>query len=120
MTEMYRQGDVLLVKTDRRPTKRFRRQRRDAERRIVLAEGELTGHAHAIADLGAALWEQRAARGERRHDGHEFERLLRVTRPVTLRHEEHDPVPLAPGTYRVLGQREYEPDSEDALVRVRD
>ena len=50
---MYRQGDVLIV-----PIKAFRRNwpvGREAGR-VVLAHGEVTGHAHAIKDQNAALF----------------------------------------------------------------
>ena len=37
------------------------------------------------------------------------ERYLRVGGPVTLDHEEHAPITVVPGTYRVVIQREYVP-----------
>ena len=55
----YRQGDVLLIPTDAIPEK-AKRVTRDAGR-IVLAYGEVTGHAHAIASRGV-VWPPRAAR----------------------------------------------------------
>lgn len=90
-----RQGDVLLVPVDEIPS-----QARPVARmggRAVLAEGEATGHAHAIRSPGASLLE----------DGEE--RYLHVRGPVTLGHEEHAPIVVVPGTYRVVIQREYVP-----------
>jgi hypothetical protein len=30
--------------------------------------------------------------------------------PVTLEHQEHDPIVIPPGAYRVIRQREYAPE----------
>ncbi len=105
MQPHYRQGDVLLVAVpaipdDARPLPRD-------HGRIVLAFGEATGHAHAIADPQAALL------------GTEFEeRFLNVLREggVLLRHEEHDPVLLPQGVYQVRRQREYTPGALPRMV----
>jgi hypothetical protein len=81
-----------------------------SERGVILAEGEVTGHAHRIPSRSAKLYrtEQDA-------------RFLRVMGPapvaagkrpvggVTLEHEEHDPVTLPPGNYRVSIHAEYQP-----------
>jgi hypothetical protein len=37
------------------------------------------------------------------------ERFLRVRTSTALLHEEHDPIPVPPGTYRIVQQREYHP-----------
>lgn len=95
---IYRQGDVLIERVA---------NRRDVgdivareQGRIVLAHGEATGHAHAIDDVDATLYE--APTTKARH--------LRVVRPTALLHEEHSPIELPPGLYRVRRQREYHPD----------
>jgi len=98
---MYRQGDVLLVKVASAP--RLPVAARDLAGRIVLAEGEATGHAHAIVDEGAVL---RGADLDRR-----FLEVLKAG-GVDLVHEEHGVVRVPPGAYRVVRQREYSyPDS---------
>jgi hypothetical protein len=66
--------------------------------RVVLAHGEATGHAHAIEAVRASLWEARNG-----------SRFLRVDRTCKLLHEEHDPIQLPPGAYRVIRQVEYVP-----------
>ena len=79
--------------------------------RLVLAEGEATGHAHAIAE--------RDAREFRVGD----ERFVLVRSAAQLIHEEHATIDLPPGAYRVVIQREYEPapiPSADAWRRVVD
>lgn len=100
-----RQGDVLLVPVDPEAAGSARPLPRTGGR-VVLAEGEATGHAHAIRGAGATLLAD------------DEQRFLRVTAPVTLDHEEHAPVPVGPGTYRVVIQREYvPPEIEPAAFR---
>lgn len=97
----YRQGDVLLIRVEGEvKTLPHRSVARD-EGRIVLAYGEATGHAHAIADADAELFELETG-----------ERFLVTSRGVSLRHEEHDTVELPAGAYRVVRQREYVPASD--------
>lgn len=90
-----RQGDVFIVAVEAVP--KAKRVKRDAGR-IVLAYGEVTGHAHAIADIGAVLF-----------DAGDAGRYLRVSKRVVLRHEEHAKIDLPRGNYRVVIQREYAP-----------
>ena len=94
MSEMYRQGDILLIRLsdeDRVDGEPLEKE----EGRVILAHGEATGHAHAISDPGAFLF----AIGDQRH--------LVLENPATLAHEEHAPITLPAGQYRVLRQREY-------------
>lgn len=101
-----RQGDVLIIRDD--SVKPGAPIARDAGR-VVLAYGEVTGHAHAIHDEGACLF----ALAE---DAEEIERIvdrvLQVTgdRVVSLRHEEHSTIELPPGKYRVRIQSDYRPE----------
>lgn len=88
-----RQGDVLLLPIDCIPAG-VKPVQRDGGR-VVLAYGEVTGHAHAVRSSAATLLEDGA------------ERFLRVTAPVVLHHEEHAAIDVHPGTYRVVIQREY-------------
>lgn len=97
--QMVRQGDVLLLPVRHRITEAAKPVPRDAGR-IVLAYGEVTGHAHAIDDALAELFEEK--------DGRLF---LRADAVVALRHEEHGAIDIAPGTYRVVRQREYHPEA---------
>ena len=90
----FRQGDVLLLAVQGLP------DGADPERRsgrIVLAEGEATGHAHAIAEPDARAFT------------HEGQRYLLTKSIAQLVHEEHAPIEVPPGTWRVVIQREYEP-----------
>ena len=94
---MFRQGDVLLIPVAAIPP---RAKAVEAEGgRIVLAYGEATGHAHAIAAPGARLFSEGT------------NRFLEVSAGgATLAHEEHAAIPLPAGAYRVILQREYSPE----------
>lgn len=95
---MIRQGDVALVAIDEIPAEAVELPR-DAGDRVVLAYGEVTGHAHALHEPGVTML--RAANADV---------FLRVIEPSNLVHEEHAKIPVPPGTYRVVRQREYHPD----------
>lgn len=113
--KMYRQGDVLLVEVRSIPDAKDITPRD----RIVLAYGEVTGHAHAIypevAELSvidklkgvkpetkikAKLWDSGA------------ERFLQVMEKTALKHEEHASIELPVGNYQVIRQREYDPERD--------
>src|SRR5262245_39642851 len=55
-----RQGDVLLVPVDKLP-EGFANVARDQYDRIVLAEGEAHGHAHAFRDKGVTAFRAETA-----------------------------------------------------------
>jgi hypothetical protein len=99
----YRQGDVLLVKVDMDAVPKGAVQQ-DADGRIVLAYGEVTGHAHAIDANFAALYQWKS------------DRILEAKPGARLVHEEHNAIDLAPGYYKVIQQREYEPGSYRTVV----
>lgn len=95
MTVQYRQGDVLIVAVE--GVCRGTVVPRDDRGRIVLAEGEATGHAHAVLDERAELFRLG------------LDRFLTVSAPegVDLTHEQHAPIRLPEGTYRVVRQGEF-------------
>jgi hypothetical protein len=74
-----------------------RKEKREGGR-IVLAHGEATGHAHAIRSRYATPF---SAPDKRRF-------VLIQGGAATVEHDEHDAVVLPPGTYRVVGQREWQ------------
>lgn len=105
--KLFRQGDVLIIRDD--AAKAGAPIARDAGR-VVLAYGEVTGHAHAIHDQGAELFAMAAGSEEIERI---VDRVLQVTgeRVVSLRHEEHSTIELPPGVYRVRIQSEYAPEA---------
>lgn len=96
----YRQGDVLIERISSLPKNRKPVAREHGK--VILAHGEVTGHAHAIADNHVA---QTASAD---HPGVTF---LEVSEAMAaLKHEEHATIELPPGEYRVTRQREYSPE----------
>jgi hypothetical protein len=93
----FRQGDVFLRRVDSLP-EGLEVVPRDRGR-VVLAYGEVTGHAHAITDADATLYVDEAT----------GQRYLLAKEGVDLVHEEHSTIAVDRGVYEVVGQREYAP-----------
>ena len=92
--EAYRQGDVSIMAVNRIP-----KQARKVKGDLVLARGEVTGHAHKIVEGQAFLY--RVATGLL---------YLRVLSEVAkLYHEEHEDIILPKGDYEIRRQREFDP-----------
>jgi len=97
MNDPLRQGDILLVPVKKLPKGLVEVPREHG--RIVLAEGETTGHLHAIESPEAVF---------KATDLEDIEgRFLKVQAEVALTHPEHDTIKVAPGNYEVRRQREY-------------
>lgn len=96
--KMFRQGDVLIVAVVSIPSNVIAVKR--SKRGVVLAEGEVTGHAHRIPSRSASLYRSESDA-----------RFLRVMgpAPVALNHEEHKTVSIPPGRYKVVIHAEYVP-----------
>jgi hypothetical protein len=95
-TKPVRQGDILFVPTEDtiNPVKKLE----DG----VIAEGEATGHRHRIfeADLPFCELVEVDYRGSK---------MLKVTdHGISIVHDEHKPVTLEPGTYRIHQAREHD------------
>ena len=97
----YRQGDVLLVPCDRIPAGAHEEVSENGS--VVLARGERTGHVHTMTAERVSYFRED---GSGSRGG-----FIRVTGPgpVALTHEEHAPLSIAPGDYRIIQQREYQP-----------
>lgn len=99
----FRQGDVMVRSVASIP-KGVQIVKPDGNR-VVLAYGEVTGHAHAIDVAEAQEFTFAEAGGIVR-------RFLKVfERGAKLRHEEHATIPMPPGIYEITVQRDYAPDS---------
>ena len=95
--------------------------------RIVLAHGEVTGHAHAVYDhitltpaAADEIAENAIARAQSKAKlwlAPNGDRFLQVSETVTLKHEEHTAHTLPPGVYKLPVQVEYAPSE---LQRVAD
>ena len=96
---LYRQGDVLIQDVSDIPF--------DAAKlpHVTLAHGEITGHSHRVAEPERVeLFEENGTM------------FLRVIQEATVIHQEHGPLKLNPGTYKVWLQREYTPQ-EIRIIR---
>ena len=95
----YRQGDILLLRCASIPA--GARPEAPEDGCVVLARGETTGHAHVMAaDRVCHFRDDGTGGGFVRVEG---------KAAVALTHEEHAPLMVPPGSYRVLRQREYQP-----------
>lgn len=110
-----RQGDTLLRKISDVPAA-AQEMKRDTHGRIVLAEGERTGHAHTFRDKGVCSFTTM--------DNTDVEFLLVGGSGATLNHElvsgkkaEHNPVTIPEGAYEAAQQVEHSPAE---IVRVAD
>ena len=98
----YRQGDVFIERVKSIPN--------DAKAvapisgRIVLAEGEATGHAHTVEQDYGTLHEVGGVL------------YLKIAAPAPLEHQEHATVTLPRGVYRVTRQREWSDEQEPRVV----
>ena len=91
-SKLFRHGDVLLQAAPSLPE--------DAQGvpGHVLVRGELSGHAHRLENPAAgALYRTK------------LNLWLEVHIATRIVHEEHAPIPLSPGIYKVWQQREYSP-----------
>jgi hypothetical protein len=100
MSKLYRHGDVMIEECTEIP--------KDAKKikGNILVRGEVTGHAHRLDTPGS------------------FQLLetpnfiyIDVTKETNIVHEEHAPITLQTGKYKVWVQREYTPE---AIRRVID
>jgi hypothetical protein len=121
MHTLFRQGDVLIEKIDALPPG-LKEAPRDKHGHIVLALGEHSGHRHAIRDREVTSFLMESA--ERDALSADVDYILVGGSGATLNHEyvsgvkaDHEPIPLAPGAYRIAAQRQYSPQ---AIIRAAD
>ena len=111
---MYRQGDVMLITINEIP----KDARKSNDKQIILAYGEITGHAHVmLTEKGNDVVAYK--------NGEDL--YLSVFANALLKHGElekiktskgdHDRIQILPGNYQVIRQREYTPER---IRRVED
>ena len=116
--EKYQQGDVVMFKVDE---KYFNEHTRKGEeykshykggkaQHAIVAFGEVTGHKHQVnmedmvKEAGVTL-----SMGYNRTAGIDVPEGFKVIdAPVTITHEEHDPIELPPGYYMVRIVQEFD------------
>ena len=109
MSKLFEQGDVLIFSTDEIPT-----GNREIVDSGILASGEATGHHHRVAPQVSTWTVPAPARTTPtlyRVDG-----VLYVEAPMPFRvtHEEHKPIDVPAGKYRVGLVQEYDYDIEES------
>jgi len=95
------QGDVCMERVESIPPEAIKIAR--TPRGYVLAEGETTGHAHIIQD-DVELYEK---------DGVLY---VRTMEPAHLVHEEHAPLIVAQGIWKVMMVQEFCPFEEESRL----
>jgi len=111
MSLLYAQGDLLIERVTDIPVSGTPVYP-GADGAAVLAEGEMTGHRHAIYDRVTMFRDDALAQDipNGLYVGH-----LKIDGPCArVQHDEHAAVTLPKGTYRVRRQRELEP--KDARI----
>lgn len=95
------QGDVFIEKTTKIPLNA--KSVVPKNRGHILADGEVTGHAHVIADVGSVeMFES------------DETLYMNVLKECDLVHEEHGMISIDPGIYTVRRVREYDHFAEEA------
>jgi len=112
MKTVFAQGDVILERVEDIEPKPEQIVKPEKNGAIVLAEGEVTGHLHAIYGGAIMFRDDALARGvpEDLYIGH----VKVASAGAVLEHGtgpgqkgDHDPVEIPAGTYRARRQREY-------------
>jgi hypothetical protein len=98
-TMIFRQGDILFIKTNKEPKKNMKMA--DHGR---IAEGEVTGHHHSIQKLDLSNVDCFV-------DGSgEIVTVAVKQDTATVTHQEHGPITLTKGNWEIRRQREYQPE----------
>lgn len=98
---LFDQGDVLIIANAPAPKAETKEIKPDPRRGVVLAYGEVTGHAHALPPDMVARFVVNEATAQR---------FLKLKSPTEVKHEEHRALELpADGWLEVDGQVEYVP-----------
>jgi hypothetical protein len=92
-THTAQQGDVVLKRLTSLPDGQLKSI---AKRRLILAEGEATGHHHSIEQADSELLEAGGVM------------VLDLKETATLTHQEHGPITLEKGLWEVGRVQEYD------------
>jgi hypothetical protein len=113
----FRQGDIFFEQISEVPAG-FRYDPARPPDRIVLAEGEVTGHFHEIVDDAT---ETVLLSPEDQSAVDDLILHIRTPEGAVVTHPEHAPITLPPGLWKVGRQREYEHGSitKDEQERAR-
>lgn len=94
-----RQGDIIFSKVDKTPKNKI-------SKKLVIAEGEVTGHNHVlIAQTDSTILGDKT--------------LFTIKGKAKLVHPEHDTIVFSEGTYMVSNEKEFDYINLE-LTKVRD
>lgn len=101
MTELYRHGDVLIQKIEGDIPKSAKKREGN-----ILSQGIVTGHTHTLTDLATFQI----------YEDNDMLYIDVVGEQTTIEHQEHDPIALTQGQYKVWTQREYTPQATRRVI----
>lgn len=105
-----RQGDVLIERIDGETTHVEGTDARK-NKRVILAEGEVTGHCHEVVGSQISLIRPRLPVKD-------YEYFMQVGRDAIMEHPDHRPtIPIKVGQYKSIPQMQYTPAE---ILRDRD
>ena len=107
MNKASRHGDVVIYPISDKEAAELKAKAKKADRengRLILAHGEVTGHAHAVVEPTASMF-----------DLDDDSKLLELPNLTVLSHEEHKDIELPPGSYRVYQKRQYKPNGWETV-----
>lgn len=96
--KVFRQGDVLIKEIESIPETAKKANPKNGK--WILAEGEATGHHHAITLMTGILFIDELNR-----------MFLHTEKSCELTHQEHGPITIPAGNFEVIRQREYTPEA---------
>ena len=106
MSRLCAQGDILIERVDDALVQ-ARCIRSVNDEFVILAQGKATGHHHRL--FGSIMLYRDDTLAREIPAGLYVAHLLVEGPAARLEHEEHAPIALEPGTYRVRRQRQLEP-----------
>ena len=103
---LYQQGDVLIEKIDAIPSN-VKEIEKNGNAKLVLAEGEATGHSHTIDTIEAP--------NTRLFAGIDIpDMFLQTSAKTTIKHEEHHHIDIPAGNWKIRKVQEYDHFAEEA------
>jgi hypothetical protein len=108
MSNQMAQGDLLVVKIDAIP-EGFVESKRDAYGRLVVADGEATGHRHVVRQPNVCMLVREGISDKVLSIGDDFIELMHDQGDESyVSTGDHDPVTIqGPGNFCVIRQREW-------------
>lgn len=93
---LLQQGDVLFHRQDKVDFDKLQEVPQGVHRNVI-AEGEVTGHAHRVIEGNMRMFTDTLGN-----------RYMEVPERIVVGHEEHKPVAIDKGVYRLGGVREFD------------